>query len=138
METTAFTRAHARSCRTMHFPIHKPNGKRSVKHHHLRRLCNDKLQDHAVKGHTKRRPSPPHPAHVLSSGMLWRNQPWNVGKVTICLDCERDLFYPLPIICGLVRYHGWPRLVARRERSCNGMIWDNRLRVSFKRSECHS
>ena len=73
----------------MHFPIHKPNGKRSVKHHHLRHLCNVKLQDHAVKGHTKRRPSPLHPAQALSSGMLWRNRPWNVGKVTICLSLRK-------------------------------------------------
>ena len=38
------------------------------------------------------RPSRPHPAHVLSSGMLLEKWAiWNIEKVTICLDCERAL-----------------------------------------------
>ena len=111
----------------MHVPIQKANRKQSVKHHHLRRLCNVTLQ--GVKGHNgaRLRPSHPHPAHVLSSGMfLGKSAIWNIERVTVCLDCERALsqdklfLYAFPIICGLVRYHGCPRLVVRRDNRATG------------------
>ena len=56
METTFYARPRKEMSNNA-CPIHKANRKQSVKHHHLRRLCNDTLQGHAVKGHTKRRPS---------------------------------------------------------------------------------
>ena len=143
------TRAHARRCRTMHVQSIRRTGNKALSTiicaacamTHLKVML---LRD--ILNGARLLPSHPHPAHVLSSGMLLRKSAiWNIERVIICLGCERALSQNKTLPLYLARNNMWigeipwvPEISCKEGQSCNGMIWDNRPPDGCKRSECQA